>query len=173
MRPLSPMRRRMDMFESKHALNRRQFLGLGATAAGAAAFMGLAGCAPQPKEGTAKESGAKTATANSVAGGAATGELTWLGSEPVIADSDVKTTIEVDVVIVGCGLAGVSAARAASEEGAKVVVFDKADGPQCRSGEFAVINGDLQARWGRNTFDVDNLVDHHMDECSYKTKRSL
>lgn len=161
------------MFESKHALNRRQFLGLGATAAGAAAFMGLAGCAPQSKEGTAKESGAKAATANSVAGGAATGELTWLGSEPVIADSDVKTTIEADVVIVGCGLAGVSAARAASEEGAKVVVFDKADGPQCRSGEFAVINGDLQARWGRNTFDVDNLVDHHMDECSYKTKRSL
>lgn len=158
------------MFESKHSLNRRQFLGLGAAAAGTAALAGLAGCAPQTKA-SAKSSDAQAAVTGSA--DAASGELTWLGVEPSISDSDVKTTVEADVIVIGCGLAGVAAARSASEEGAKVIAFDKAEGPQSRSGEFAVINGGLQARWGRDGFDIDQLVNHHMDECSYKTKRGI
>ncbi|MBX9034536.1 FAD-dependent oxidoreductase [Gordonibacter massiliensis (ex Traore et al. 2017)] len=159
------------MSENKFSLDRRQFLGFGAVAAGAAAF-GLAGCSPKTSDAKAADSSSKGST-SSAGNPAASGELTWLGAEPAIADADVKETVEADVVVVGCGLAGVAAARAAGEEGAQVVVFEKAEGPQCRSGEFAVINGDLEARWGRDTFDADQIVDHHMDECSYKTKRSI
>lgn len=160
---------------SERAFDRRQFLGFGAaaTAFGVAAI-GLGGCSPQAKEASSSSGDANSTTAGATtSGGPADGTLTWLGDEPSISDSDVSQEIEADVIVVGAGLAGVAAARSAGEEGASVVVFEKADGPQCRSGEFAVINGDLQARWGRDDFDIDQIVDHHMDECSYKTKRAI
>ncbi len=52
----------------------------------------------------------------------------------------------------------------------------KADGPQCRSGEYAVINGNVQAKWGRNTWtreQIDEIVDSHMVESTYRCKRSI
>ena len=63
-----------------------------------------------------------------------------------------------------------------AEKGAKVIAVDKASGPQCRSGEYAVINGNVQHRWGRDVFtkeDIDQMIDFHMMESSYKCKRSI
>ncbi|MGN1405128.1 MAG: FAD-binding protein [Erysipelotrichaceae bacterium] len=100
----------------------------------------------------------------------------WLGQAPEIADSNVKETIETDVLVIGLGLAGVAAARSAAEEGAKVVAIEKATAPQCRSGEFAVINGNVQAKWGRNTWtkeQIDDMADFHVTESNYKVKRSI
>lgn len=65
----------------------------------------------------------------------------WLGEPPEITDDMVEETIAADVLVIGCGVAGVAAVRAAAEEGASVVAIEKASGPQCRSGEYAVING--------------------------------
>ena len=48
----------------------------------------------------------------------------WLGSEPETPEA-FKEEIEVDVVVVGLGWAGVSATRAACEAGASVAVFEK------------------------------------------------
>lgn len=48
----------------------------------------------------------------------------WLGSEPETPE-EFKEEIEVDVVVVGLGWAGVSATRAACEAGASVAVFEK------------------------------------------------
>lgn len=100
----------------------------------------------------------------------------WLGHAPEIADSNVKETIETDVLVIGLGIAGVAAARAAAEEGAKVVAIEKATSPQCRSGEYAVINGNVQAKWGRNTWtkeQIDDMADFHVTESNYKVKRSI
>lgn len=153
----------------KKSLNRREFLGLSATAAALAAGAGLAGCAPQ-QSASEPASSAESAPA---ATGSTDAALPWLGEEPTIDEADVTSSVEADIVVIGCGLAGVAAVRAAAEEGASVVVFEKAEGPMCRSGEFAVINGNLQARWGRDTFDIDMIVDHEMDECSYHPKRAI
>ncbi|MCW5950885.1 MAG: FAD-dependent oxidoreductase [Propionibacteriaceae bacterium] len=97
----------------------------------------------------------------------------WLGTEPAIAEDQIETVVEADVIVVGAGVAGVTATRSAAEEGAKVVVFEKAAEPQCRSGEYAVINGTLQDAWGRATMDPDEITDRLMKECSYRIKRPI
>ena len=107
---------------------------------------------------------------------AAASENDWLGTEPEIDESKVTKTVDVDVAVVGCGVAGVAAVRSIAEDGGKVAAFEKADGPQCRSGEYAVINGKVQAKWGRNTWtreQIDEIVDSHMVESTYRCKRSI
>ena len=116
-------------------------------------------------------------------GTAAAGEETsgssdedWLGTEPEIDESKVEETIDTEIIVVGCGVAGVAACRAAAEEGAKVVAIEKADSPQCRSGEYAVINGNVQAKWGRNTWtkeQIAEMTNKHMEESSYKVKQAI
>ncbi len=89
--------------EATSNLNRRQFV-TGAAAAGA-----LAAVAGSAQVAHADE----VATANTDA-----------------ADEELvpEETLEADVVVVGCGVAGISAATAAAEEGASVIVFDPATG---------------------------------------------
>jgi len=103
-------------------------------------------------------------------------ENDWLGEAPEISDADVEEEISADILVIGCGVAGVAAVRSAAEKGAKVIAVDKASGPQCRSGEYAVINGNVQHRWGRDTFtkeEIDEMINFHMMESSYKVKRSI
>jgi len=163
-------------------ITRRKFLqgallaGTGAAAAGA-----LVACSPAAPGSPADTGGTTDAdgtglgiASGSGVGNDGTGALTWLPAEPQISDADVEEEVECDVIVVGLGVAGVAAARAASEKGAKVVAFEKGSGPQCRSGEYAVINGDLMARWwGKDNVDADAVVDHEMDECAYMPKRSI
>ena len=51
----------------------------------------------------------------------------WLGTEPEITDDMVEEELSADVLIIGAGIAGVAAARSAAEEGASVIVVEKAD----------------------------------------------
>ena len=100
----------------------------------------------------------------------------WLGTESEIDESKVAKTVDVDVAVVGCGIAGVAACRSVAEDGGLVAAFEKADGPQCRSGEYAVINGMVQAKWGRDTWtreQIDDIIDSHMVESTYRCKRSI
>ncbi|MBQ9617919.1 MAG: FMN-binding protein, partial [Oscillibacter sp.] len=73
-----------------------------------------------------EEDGASTASAAS--------DDAWLGEAPDITDDMVEETVTADVLVIGCGVAGVAAVRAAAEEGANVVAVEKGSGPQCRSG---------------------------------------
>ena len=114
-----------------------------------------------------------------IAGGdtaASSSDEDWLGTEPEIDESKVAKTVDVDVAVVGCGIAGVAACRSVAEDGGLVAAFEKADGPQCRSGEYAVINGRVQAKWGRDTWtreQIDDIIDSHMVESTYRCKRSI
>ena len=123
----------------------------------------------------AQAKGAAPAAAAAGAGETAS-DNDWLGEAPEISDADVEETISADVLVIGCGVAGVAAVRAAAEKGASVIAVDKADGPQCRSGEYAVINGNVQKKWGRDIFteeDINKMIDFHMMESSYKVKRTI
>lgn len=139
------------------ALSRRSFVAGAAGAAGVA----LAAASTHP------------AYADDAAASAAADGLPWLGEEPQIDDASVEQEIDVDVVVVGCGLAGTLATRAAAEEGAAVAAFEKGDSPQSRSGEYAIVGGTLAEKWGREEFDIDMLIEHEMDECSYFPKRPI
>ena len=109
----------MTMSRNERGLSRRAFLGLGATAAMAAGAAGLAGCSPQASSDAAS-AGASDASAAS--GSTAAGGPSFLTAPSPIADSDIKETVEADIVIVGAGLSGISAARAAVESGSKNIV---------------------------------------------------
>jgi len=96
----------------------------------------------------------------------------WLGEEP--ETPDVDETVDVDVVVIGAGLSGVCAARAAAEEGVSVALIEKNETFNCRSGEYAVLNGTLNDRWGRSGLvDTDVAVDRLMRECTYRNKRQI
>ena len=96
----------------------------------------------------------------------------WLGEEPVI--DSISEELDFDVVVVGAGLSGICAARAAAEEGASVAIVEKSASFNCRSGEYAVLNGSLNRRWGREGIvDEDVVVDRLMRECTYRNKRAI
>lgn len=112
-------------------LSRRGFLGLGAAATAAAAAAGLAGCAPKTmaETGPAEPEG-----------------YTWeTAPEPI---TEVDATEETDVVVIGGGIAGFSAACSAAEKGAKVVLLEKTGAGQFRGIDYGAIGGKLQLEAG-------------------------
>ncbi len=111
-------------------ISRRNFLKASAVtvaaATGATAFAASAG--PPGRGGSApEESTGKSAASASPSGRVFgyCGEGDWLGTAPVIPDSDISRTIDVDVLVLGGGHAGLMAALGASDNGAKVAVVEK------------------------------------------------
>jgi hypothetical protein len=114
--------------KSKSNISRRNFLRTSATTVSAAAGASvMAEHPPSPfvSEATASETPKAVPQSNRVIGYC--GEGDWLGTPPVIADSKIKKTINVDVLVLGGGHAGVLAALGASDKGAKVAVIEKMD----------------------------------------------
>ena len=77
------------------------------------------------------------------------GQGDWLGPAPVIPDADISKTINVDVLVLGGGHAGLLAALGASDKGAKVAVIEKQaekvfDGNMGRYGEDI---GHVNSKW--------------------------
>lgn len=115
------------------ALSRRHFLsGAGVLAMGAASVGMIAGCSPQAQGeakatgngGSMAETGAAAATGNQ---GKTMGEVLgagWLGEEPTIAEDEIASTTDADIIVCGAGHAGTAVARRASELGKKVIVVE-------------------------------------------------
>lgn len=79
----------------------------------------------------------------------------WLGEAPEFTDDQINEEVEADIIVVGGGVAGVSAARAACEAGKTVVLFEKCEALQCRHGEYACIGSKFcEEHWGRNNSDL-------------------
>ena len=122
-------------------LSRRGFL-TGAAAAGALAAMGLAGCAPQQAaEGT------KTAD---------TGAAPSWRDKPEMP-TDIAETLEADIVVVGAGNGGVVAAATAAQNGAKVIVLEKAGEVAAAREAVGAINSKLEPD---HPVDVPELLNH-------------
>ena len=49
----------------------------------------------------------------------------WLGTEPVIDESEIKAVYDCDVLVIGAGSSGTFAAAAAVEEGAKTILIER------------------------------------------------
>ena len=145
-----------------HKLTRRKFLKRSAGAAGALTVASLNSCKTMTPgiSNTICEPGENSSPDD------------WLG---VPFETDfISKTYTFDVIVVGAGLSGVCAARAATEEGASVALIEKSASFNCRSGEYALLGGTLNRRWGReNIVDSDTVVDYFMKECSYRIKRPI
>lgn len=135
----------------------------------------LAGCQPKTAEpvATAEEVSATEAAAPAPAASAG-GECTpsFLIPPDPIPDSDISETVEADIVIVGCGLSGLAAARAAAEQGASVAVIEKATTYQYRSGQFGINGSSLHKQLGM-TFDADAAVSDLMKEMGYRPDQRI
>ncbi len=104
----------MSTPEEPKGISRRDFLKGAAVGAVAVAGTGIMGaCAPKVAAPTPEASTQAQASF----------EIT---PDPIPA-SEIKTTVDADVVIVGAGDSGLTAALAASEAGAKVVVIEKSE----------------------------------------------
>nr|MCR5007365.1 FAD-dependent oxidoreductase [Oribacterium sp.] len=49
----------------------------------------------------------------------------WLGEAPEVIESDIKETVDCEVLVVGAGSSGLFAAAAAAEKGAKTILIEK------------------------------------------------
>lgn len=159
------------MVEKKHgkSLSRRDFVK--ATAASVAVMAGasfLSGCATEPTAtalateaapteapttapvATTAPTTAPTAEATAVATAAAPAAdpNDWLGTAPGITDDQCTTTNTADVIVVGAGIAGIAAARAACEAGASVMVVEQAEAITVRGLEFGAVNSKFQEGLG-------------------------
>lgn len=163
------------MSEETKGLTRRNFLS-GAAVAGAAlaGMAGLSACSPSTASSSAKEDDAAASGVTTV-GFDGTGAMPWLGEAPAIDDSAVEETIDADVVVVGLGCAGVPAARAAAEAGAKVVCLESSSHINSAASDMAIFGGETQGSWGRGDgfMDKKTVVNMHMEECSHHTNYSI
>ncbi|MEG1831665.1 MAG: FAD-binding protein, partial [Raoultibacter sp.] len=145
-------------------LSRRAFLGLGATAA-VAAGAGLAGCAPQSKTDAKGDSASKDAAA-----GTPPAEYTPNFMTAPAVPTNIKETKECDVLVIGLGLAGCAAAKAAVEEGAKVIGVDKAVQLSAVSmaGDFGVVGSKIQKELGIKWAGKDVVINQLMKDMCYR-----
>lgn len=121
-------------------MDRRFFLKGTIAAAGATALVGLTGCAPSGvSSASVKEEMAQTgATQQDVTG--------WRKApEPV---SDIASTTDADIVIIGAGNAGLTAAAAALDGGAKVVLLEAKDEVQDSRSWIGAVDSKLQKAAG-------------------------
>lgn len=124
-------------------LSRRGFL-TGAAAAGALAAMGLAGCAPTP----AAEGSTKTAETGAAA-------PSWR-DKPEMPTEFVET-VDADIVVVGAGNGGLVAATTAAQNGAKVIVLEKAGAIAAAREAIGALNSKLAPD---HQEDVPTLLNH-------------
>jgi succinate dehydrogenase/fumarate reductase flavoprotein subunit len=163
-------------------ISRRKFLqGALLAGAGAAGAGALAACSPSQ---ASSGSGASSGSAGTGSAAASTptdtsgypwgaGDYPWEKTPPTIAEADIEEELECDVVVVGAGISGSCAIRAAAEEGADVIFFEKTGDVTASSSQMAILGGKVMATWGRDGIDKDLIVDHEMDECCYFPKRAI
>ncbi|MEG0375151.1 MAG: FAD-dependent oxidoreductase [Raoultibacter sp.] len=137
-------------------LSRRSFLGLGATAA-VVAGAGLAGCSPAPKAESAPTAAAPAASNNPT-------EFvpSFLTAPEAIDDAKVTETIDVDVCVVGLGLAGVCALREAADAKVKVIGIEKGPDVGYRSGEFGTFGSEIHKQLGIEQPETQEVVNELM-----------
>ncbi len=158
------------MEEATMGVSRRSFLtGAGIAAIGAGAAAMLSGCSPSSK--TEKSSEAKAEDDKAIAPNGQA--YPWTKEPPKIEDSQIEETIDCEVAVVGLGVSGVAAFRAAAEAGAKVVGLEKGSEPSVRSQQYAYLNGSLTERMGLGTFDLEKVIDCEWAECGSMTNYAI
>lgn len=159
-------------------ISRRSFLkgAAGVTAAAAAAsVLGVSALASDEVDAVTSASvpTGVSSSASKGSGEQVVPELPDLFNPPAaIPDSDIAQTYAADVVIVGCGLAGLCAARSAAEAGASVIVIEKSTSYNYRSGQYGICGSTLQKERGMD-FDGNAAVADLMKEMGYRPDQRL
>ena len=160
------------MLTHSHALSdaasptRRSFIAGGAAlGAGIALSTAAAANAAETKGGS---SSAKDAPSASAAADADATLPSFLAAPVPIPASAITQTLECDVCVVGLGVAGVAAARAAAEGGLSVIALEKCSVPSCRSSQYACFNTDNARAMGIADVDTNELVNELMTQTGHR-----
>ncbi len=122
----------------KKGISRRKFIqGTAIGAVGLASAGMLVGCSPNEATPPDGQAGAGT-------------KWSWETKPDPIPASEIKKTVDADVVIIGAGLAGICASLGAVEQGAKVVIIEKNDTWAARGGHITAFGSKLQKEMGIN-----------------------
>lgn len=156
-------------------ITRRSFLkgaaGVGAAAAATGIF-GVGALASGEPDAVSSASVPENTSASG-SGETAPVELPdFLKAPEAIKDSEIAQTLTADVVVVGCGLAGLMAARSAAENGASVIVVEKSKSYNYRSGQYGICNSTLQKERGME-FDGAAAVGDLMKEMGYRPDQRI
>jgi fumarate reductase flavoprotein subunit len=129
--------------ENKKGITRRSFLKNTAAGAGVIAMAGgMASAAEKAVEQAAPAQSKK---------------YSWETPPAAISDSKIKEKVTTEVLIIGCGVAGSSAAASATEAGAKVIVIEKHTTYNSRGSDNAAIDSKVQKKLGVKV-DKDEVV---------------
>ena len=149
-------------------ISRRAFLkGTAAGALGMAAAGLLGGCANDNSNAAT----AATPTPTDIPQNSATD---WLGSAPVIDESQIVATYDCDVVVIGAGTAGLFAACAAAEEGASTILVEKFGEEYGGSGirdTLAAVNSRQQIENNDNPDPFDVMTEMYRQSNGYGDQR--
>ncbi|WP_110953540.1 FAD-dependent oxidoreductase [Anaerosinus massiliensis] len=96
----------------------------------------------------------------------------FLKAPEPIKDSEIKETLEADVIVVGAGMSGICAAAAAAEEGAKVIIIEKGPNINFRSYDYGAVNSKLQVQAG-NSLDPKVVTREIMRWGAYKADQKV
>ena len=151
--------------QEQSGITRRGFL-TGAAGMGALAALGLSGCA-KPK-GNADRAADKAAAAAS----GADASSDWLGSAPEIADSDIKDTKTVDILVVGAGMSGIMAGATLADLGANFMIVDKGGEPAASHFDIGAIHSRWQKEQGID-FDEGRWLNEWARYASFKNDQSV
>lgn len=147
-------------------VSRRNFLKSSAlTVAGvvSSSFL-LTACGQGRKPGSKDEAAGKKTTA--------TQDPSFLKAPAPIKDSQIKETVESDIVIVGAGMAGLCAAVSAAQEGAKVTLLEKTATVNFRSYDYGAVNSKVQLETG-NKIDPMDVTREIMRFGTYRANQSV
>ena len=92
--------------------------------------------------------------------------------EPV-AEDQIAETIDTDVLVIGAGIAGIAAARAASEAGAKVTVIEKCEQYGVRSSKYGPLNSSVHKTLGQPEVDPATVVNVLQKPMGYRADQQL
>lgn len=137
----------------KTKISRRSFLKGAAASAALAATMGMA------FQGSAAEAPVEGAESN------------WLSAPDPIAESEIAEVVETEILVVGGGVAGVTAATTAVESGAKTILLEKGLGA-VGAHWIGAVNSTMQKEKGM-VFDRDEIVNDLMWHANYRADQRL
>lgn len=139
--------------------SRRSFFKGAAAGAMATASASLLGCVqPQAKEASPiAETGS---------------DSSWRDAPAPIDESEITSTVEVDLVVVGAGVGGITAALTGVEEGARVLLLEKDEGMAAGSHWIGAVNTKYYLDEGI-TYDRAAIVNDLMWHASYRADQRL
>lgn len=141
-------------------LDRRSFMkGAGLAGLGALAACSLGACAPSAGTGKTAEADAEASADEKLSQTGEGSNLIGLKDSAVeLGDIEVAETRDVDVVVVGSGMAGMAATLAAAEEGMSVICLEKRGAP---GGTSAAAEGMFGLR---SQYQLDQGYDENVDD---------